>query len=75
MKTLSIGITTFRNSLPEVKKQINDIRSYDGGHKPLINKKIFEAKNKDNWENMTQYPYEMFIQDNKHNIGKFDELK
>lgn len=29
MKTLSIGITTFRNRLSEVKKQITDIRSFD----------------------------------------------
>ena len=29
MKTLSIGITTFRNRLNDVKKQIKDIRSYD----------------------------------------------
>lgn len=47
----------------------------DGGHKPLINKKIFEAKNKDKWENMAQYPYEMFIQENRTNIEKFEALK
>jgi len=29
MKTLSIGITTFRNRLNDVKKQISDIRTYD----------------------------------------------
>jgi hypothetical protein len=29
MKTLSIGITTFRNRLNDVKKQISDIRIYD----------------------------------------------
>lgn len=46
----------------------------DGGHKALINKTIVELKEKEKWENRQQYPYESFINDNYHNIGKVQEI-
>lgn len=46
----------------------------DGGHKPLINKVIVELKEKEQWENKQQYPYETFIQDNHYNIGKVGQI-
>ena len=46
----------------------------DGGHKAVINKTIIELKEKEQWENKQQYPYEMFIQDNYKNIGIVKEI-
>lgn len=46
----------------------------DGGHKPIINRKIIEEKQKEDWSDVQQYPYEMFIEDNRHNLSKFTEI-
>jgi len=46
-----------------------------GGYKPIVNFKIVQKKENDNWPNEKQYPYEQFILDNYHNIGKFTEIK
>ena len=42
----------------------------DGGSKPKVNIEIMKKKKEENWENLTQYPYEKFILENKHNIGE-----
>ncbi len=46
----------------------------DGGHKALINKVLMDMKEKENWENVQQYPYETFIQENHKNIGKVEKI-
>lgn len=49
-------------------------RDTDGGHKPVINRKVIQAKQDENWEDRQQYPYEMFIEENRHNLTKFTEI-
>lgn len=44
------------------------------GNKPIVNKKIWELKLTENWENLKQYPYEKFINDNFNNIGKCEDI-
>ena len=48
--------------------------STDGGHKPKINREVIETKQKEHWGNAQQYPYEMFIEYNRHNLSKFTEI-
>jgi len=64
------------------KNKFND--SYDntmdthkdawGGNKPKVNVEIINLKKSQNWENLNQYPYEKFINDNYHNIGKCEDI-
>ena len=46
----------------------------DGGHKAKVNRGVFECKSKEKWENLSQYPYEKFIQNNRDNIGNYKKI-
>lgn len=45
-----------------------------GGNKPTVNVEVINLKNSEDWKNLKQYPYEKFINDNYHNIGKFEKI-
>lgn len=46
----------------------------DGGYKPKVNVVIKDLKNKEDWPNITQYPYEYFLESNFDNIGAFKDI-
>lgn len=45
-----------------------------GGNKPTINTTVMSMKKSAQWEDLQQYPYEKFINDNYDNIGDLKEI-